>query len=56
MADETPSHHDRSSPSRIDKATAQGAKVLVPKTELPDGDTMAILLDPHGMSFGLVKA
>ncbi|HEX8153499.1 MAG TPA: VOC family protein [Thermoanaerobaculia bacterium] len=40
----------------IAKAAAQGAKVLVPKTELPDGDTMAILLDPHGMSFGLVEA
>jgi predicted enzyme related to lactoylglutathione lyase len=40
----------------IEKATAAGAKVLVPKSALPDGDTMAILQDPHGMSFGLMSA
>jgi predicted enzyme related to lactoylglutathione lyase len=37
----------------IAKATANGAKVIIPKSQLPDGDAMAILLDPAGMSFGL---
>ena len=35
-------------------ATNMGAKVLVPKSALPDGDTIAILLDPAGMSFGVM--
>lgn len=30
-----------------------GAKVLMPKMHLPDGDIMAILLDPAGLSFGV---
>ena len=34
-------------------ATARGAKVIVPPTPLPDGDEMAILQDPEGMSFGM---
>jgi predicted enzyme related to lactoylglutathione lyase len=38
----------------IAKATGLGAKVLVPKSVLPDGDTMAVLLDPQGISFGVV--
>lgn len=37
-------------------ATRQGAKVVVPTTTLPDGDVMAILLDPAGVSFGIVRA
>jgi uncharacterized protein len=37
----------------IAKATAQGAKVLMPTMQLPDGDVMAILLDPAGLSFGV---
>lgn len=37
-----------------ENAVALGAKVIVPPTVLPDGDAMAILLDPSGMSFGLV--
>jgi predicted enzyme related to lactoylglutathione lyase len=40
----------------IDKATRLGARVLVPKSSLPDGDTIAILLDPAGMSFGLISS
>jgi uncharacterized protein len=39
--------------STIAKATAAGARVLFPRQELPDGDALAILLDPAGMSFGL---
>jgi len=38
----------------IAKATSLGATVIVPESELPDGDTMAIMLDPAGLSFGLV--
>jgi hypothetical protein len=38
------------------RATALGAQVIVPKSELPDGDTMAILLDPAGLSFGVMKS
>jgi|HubBroStandDraft_1064217.scaffolds.fasta_scaffold158577_1 uncharacterized protein len=39
----------------IAKATELGAKTLVPKSVLPDGDTMAVLLDPTGISFGLCR-
>jgi predicted enzyme related to lactoylglutathione lyase len=38
----------------IAKATSLGGNVLVPKSALPDGDTMAILRDPRGLSFGLM--
>jgi hypothetical protein len=37
------------------RAEQLGAKVLVPVTNLPDGDVMAVLHDPQGMSFGLMK-
>ena len=37
----------------ISSATAGGAQVLFPRQHLPDGDAMAILLDPAGLSFGL---
>src|SRR5471030_2837831 len=39
----------------IAKATALGAKVIVPKSDLPDGDALAIVLDPAGLSFGLYR-
>lgn len=32
-------------------AVKLGAQVIVPKSVLPDGDTMAVLLDPTGLSF-----
>jgi uncharacterized protein len=35
----------------IGKAHALGAKTIVPKSVLPDGDTMAVLHDASGMSF-----
>jgi predicted enzyme related to lactoylglutathione lyase len=35
----------------IAKATTLGAKVIVPKSVLPDGDMMAVLLDPTGVPF-----
>ncbi|HTI69948.1 MAG TPA: VOC family protein [Candidatus Limnocylindria bacterium] len=35
------------------KASTLGATVIVPKSVLPDGDTMAVLLDPTGISLGI---
>jgi len=37
------------------EATRLGAKVVIPATVLPEGDEMAVLLDPHGMSFALLR-
>jgi predicted enzyme related to lactoylglutathione lyase len=37
------------------KAAKLGAQVLVPKSALPDGDEMAVLQDPAGLSFGLCR-
>jgi len=34
-------------------AQSLGAKLLIPPTTLPDGDAIAVLLDPQGMSFAL---
>jgi predicted enzyme related to lactoylglutathione lyase len=39
----------------IAKASALGASVIVPKSELPDGDALAIVRDPAGLSFGLYR-
>ena len=38
------------------RATEAGAQVVLPVTPLPDGDVMAIVRDPAGVSIGLVKA
>ena len=40
----------------VRKAEELGAKLIIPPTMLPEGDEMAVLLDPHGMSFGVWKA
>ena len=40
----------------VAKAAKLGATVIVPKTELPDGDALAIVLDPHGLSFGIYRS
>jgi predicted enzyme related to lactoylglutathione lyase len=37
------------------KAQELGAKVIIPPTALPDGGEIAVLHDPQGMSFGLMK-
>jgi predicted enzyme related to lactoylglutathione lyase len=37
------------------KAEELGAKTLIPPTKLPEGDEMAVMLDPHGMSFGIYR-
>ncbi len=34
-------------------AERHGAKVVVQKTVLPDGDTMAVIADPSGLSVGV---
>jgi predicted enzyme related to lactoylglutathione lyase len=38
----------------ISAVLANGGSVLVPKSVLPDGDTMAIVKDSVGMSIGLI--
>lgn len=38
----------------VERAVELGAHVIVPPQVLPDGDQMAILHDPQGVSFGLV--
>jgi uncharacterized protein len=37
------------------RAQQLGAKVIIPATTLPEGDEMAVLADPQGMSFVLVR-
>jgi predicted enzyme related to lactoylglutathione lyase len=39
----------------LDRAVKMGARVIVPRSALPDGDTIAILLDPQGIAFGLME-
>ncbi len=39
----------------VARATAMGAKVIVPVTTLPDGGVMAVLADPMGVTFGLMR-
>ena len=41
--------------SCVQQAESLGAKVLIPPTTLPDGDVMAVLHDPQGMSFGIAR-
>jgi len=39
----------------IRQAEQLGATVLVPKFVLPDGDVMAVLKDPMGLSFAICR-
>lgn len=39
----------------VARASQLGAKTLVPPTTLPDGDAMAVLMDPCGVSFGVMR-
>jgi predicted enzyme related to lactoylglutathione lyase len=39
----------------VAKAAALGGTVLVPPQKLPDGDEMAVLLDPEGIALGVFK-
>ena len=36
-------------------ATQAGAQVVIPPSTLPDGDEMAVILDPEGVPFGLFR-
>ena len=40
----------------VTRAQELGASVLIPPQALPDGDVMAILKDPGGISFGVVRS
>ena len=39
--------------AQLKRAVSLGGKIIVPTSHLPDGDVMAILLDPNGISIGL---
>ena len=41
--------------SAVEQATQLGANVIIPPQTLPDGDEMAVVLDPEGITFGLAK-
>jgi predicted enzyme related to lactoylglutathione lyase len=38
------------------RAADLGAKVIIPPTTLPEGDSIAVLHDPEGMSFAIWRA
>lgn len=40
----------------VQHAEHLGAKSVIPVTTLPEGDQMAVMLDPHGMSFGMWRS
>ena len=39
----------------LSKASTLGGKVLIPPQKLPDGDEMALVLDPEGIPLGIFK-
>lgn len=39
----------------VERAVRIGARLIVPKSTLPDGDTIAVLLDPTGIAFGVME-
>ncbi|MBI4471404.1 MAG: hypothetical protein HY646_01975, partial [Acidobacteria bacterium] len=39
----------------VDKAKGLGASVIIPLQKLPDGDEMAVILDPVGLALALYK-
>lgn len=41
--------------SAVARATDLGAAIIVPPTTLPDGDVMAVLKDPSGLTFGVMR-
>jgi uncharacterized protein len=40
----------------VQKAESLGARVVIPPSVLPEGDEMAVMLDPQGMSFAIWKS
>lgn len=39
----------------VTKAEEMGAKTIIPPTVLPEGDELAVMHDPQGMSFGVFR-
>ncbi len=39
----------------VKHAESLGAKTIIPPTRLPEGDEMAVLLDPQGMAFAVCR-
>ncbi len=39
----------------IAKVSAKGGTIIVPKTDIPDGPTIAVFADPEGNKVGLVQ-
>jgi predicted enzyme related to lactoylglutathione lyase len=42
--------------AHVAKAKSLGANVVIPPSKLPDGDEMAVILDPDGLPLGLMTA
>ena len=42
-------------PEYVRQATTHGASIIMPPQKLPDGDEMAVILDPEGIPVGLFK-
>ena len=40
----------------VKRATGLGASVIMPHQKLPDGDEMAVILDPEGIPVGLFRS
>jgi predicted enzyme related to lactoylglutathione lyase len=40
----------------LNAASSHGAVVVMPKQVLPDGDEMAVIADPEGITWGLMRA
>jgi predicted enzyme related to lactoylglutathione lyase len=41
--------------SAVKRAAELGATIIMPPMTLPDGDTMAVLADPCGVTFGVMR-
>jgi predicted enzyme related to lactoylglutathione lyase len=41
--------------TQVGRATQLGGRVVVPPQTLPEGDEMAVILDPEGIPFGLMR-
>jgi predicted enzyme related to lactoylglutathione lyase len=39
----------------VQRAQELGAQLIIPPTALPDGGELAVMHDPQGMSFGVMK-
>jgi uncharacterized protein len=40
--------------AHVERAQAAGARMVVPVTRLPEGDAMAVLVDPDGIPFAVI--